>query len=343
MKSFSRKKEITIHILFWLVYLASNFITVQEKSNELLQMQSVNIFSVTFMITAITIFYLNYFYILEITFNSQKLILIIFGFIFIIALFILFRYFLEEIVVFKITGYQNYFNQTTIGYYILDNLHWASIPVFFSSSIWIIINFIRSLQNQILLTEEKKATEIQFLKSPINPHFIFNTLNNIYSLVFSKSDSALLAIEKLSEIMRFTTYETQKDKIETSKEINYIKSLIELENLRHSEPIAINLEIELENENQKIPPFLILPFIENCIKHAVLKDVTNPAIVSIKILNNKLTILSQNKKNSSLKDESSGIGLFNLKKRLDFYFPNKYKWEIKNENNYFHSLLIIEL
>ena len=343
MKTFSRQKEIAIHLLFWILYLASNFVSIQKKSDVLLQIDAFNIFGFTFIFISAVVFYVNYFFILKITFKSQKIIVILLGFIFAFALFILLRYFTEEIVVFEITGYQNYFEQITIAYYILDNLHWASIPVFVSSSIWIIINFIRSLQKQIVLIEEKKQTEIKFLKSQINPHFIFNTLNNIYSLVISKSDFALHAIEKLSEIMRFTTYETQKDSIEIRQEINYIKNLIELENLRHTKPIAINLKVELENQNQQIPPFLLLPFVENCIKHATINLSDEPAIISIKFKNQKLTVLSENKSNNYSKDENSGIGLENLKKRLNFYFPQRYSWEIKNENDYFYSLLVIEL
>ncbi|RZK10161.1 MAG: histidine kinase, partial [Flavobacterium sp.] len=185
--------------------------------------------------------------------------------------------------------------------------------------------------------------EIQFLKSQINPHFIFNTLNNIYSMVFLKSEKALPAIEKLSEIMRFTTYETQKELIPIGSEIKYIESFIDLERIRNTKEIHIQLLTEIENENQMLPPYLLLPFIENCIKHGILDDENNPVVFSIKSDEKRLVINVENRINNKLKDTHSGIGVSNLRKRLAHYFPNNYQFEIVNDGVNFKSHLEIEL
>lgn len=343
MKLFSTQKEIALHVAFWAIYFLGYFITLNPDSKILYQVESVDLFSVTFLLTTISTFYVNYFVVLKTSFKSHKLLPILLGFIAIFAYFIFCRYFLEEVVALHLFGTSNYFEGTSLPYYILDNIHWASTPILASSALWIIINFIRTLQNQVVITEEKKQAEIQFLKSQINPHFIFNTLNNIYSLVVSKSEKSLDAIEKLSNIMRFTTYETQKERINIQEEINYISSLIDLEAIRMSKPIQIQVEVSIDTENQEIPPYLILPFVENCIKHGIIDSVENPALISVNCNQNVLTILAENKINSNLKDQHSGIGFENLKKRLDYYFPNKYKWDIERNETHFKSTLIIQL
>lgn len=342
MKLFSTQKEIALHLLFWLVYLLGYFVTLNPDSKILYQVESIQFFSVTFLITTIFTFYINYFFVLKTTFKSHKLLPIFIGFVALFAFFIFIRYLLEEVLAFYLVGFSNYFQGTSLSFYILDNLHWASTPILASSALWIIINFIRTLQRQVVITEEKKQAEIQFLKSQINPHFIFNTLNNIYSLVVSKSEKSLDAIEKLSNIMRFTTYETQKEHINIQEEINYIQCLIDLEAIRMSKPIQIHVEISLDKEKQEIPPYIILPFVENCIKHGVIDSVENPALISIQSEKNVLTILAENKINSNLKDLHSGIGFENLKKRLEFYFPHKYEWNFEKTETHFKSMLIIQ-
>jgi sensor histidine kinase YesM len=343
MKTFSIKKETAIHIFFWVIYFLSYFITLSSDNETLFVVNNLDAFSVTFLIATTSVFYLNYIYILKNSFKSHNLGLILFGFLIAFSYFIAVRYLLEEVVVFYLYGYRNYFEGTSLLYYIFDNLHWGATPIFVSSAIWIILNFIRTLQSQVHITEEKRKAEIQFLKGQINPHFIFNTLNNIYSLIVSKSDLALSGIEKLSEIMRFTSYQTQKELINLSEEINYCKSLIDLETIRTLKPIQIQLYLDLENNNQQVPPYFLFPFFENCIKHGILTDLEKPALIAVTCRDKKWTILSENQCNDSLKDEHSGIGFENLRKRLDYYYPKKYEWTVTNESNFFRSLLIIQL
>lgn len=343
MKLFSRQKEIIIHLLYWVFFLFGHFVQLIPNKNLVLGFDEVTIFSISHLIVTISTFYINYFFILKKFFDIKMLSKFLIGFSLIFAYFITFRYLLEEVLFLHLFGTGNYFKGTTIQYYIFDNLHWASIPIFASTIMWIIINFIRTLQKEVILNEEKKMAEIQFLKSQINPHFIFNTLNNIYSMVFSQSQKALPAIEKLSEIMRFTTYETQKEQIPIGSEIKYIESFIDLEKIRNAKEIYIELNVQIENENQLIPPYLLLPFVENCIKHGILNDKDHPVLFSIKSNTKMLIIEVENKINHKLKDAHSGIGLSNLKKRLEHYFPNNYQFDVLNDGVTFKSHLNIKI
>lgn len=343
MKLFSRRKEIIVHLLYWFIFIFGYFIQLKPDNDFIFSFDELTLFGVSYLFINISTFYVNYCYLLPKFFDIKRLSKFLIGFFLIFAYFITFRYLLEEVLFLHLFGTGNYFKGTTIQYYIFDNLHWASKPIFASTIIWIVINFIRTLQKEVNLNEEKKKAEIQFLKSQINPHFIFNTLNNIYSMVFLESKKALPAIEKLSEIMRFTTYETQKELIPIGSEIKYIESFIDLERIRNSKEIYIELVAIIEDENKQIPPYLLLPFIENCIKHGILDDAKNPVVFAVKSSSNKLIIDVENKINNKLKDAHSGIGISNLRKRLTHYFSDKYKFEVTNEGDVFKSHLEINL
>lgn len=343
MKLFSRQKEIIVHLLYWVIFTIGFFIQLKPENNFIFSFDEITLFSLSYLFINVSTFYINYFYVLKRFFDVKLLSKFLIGLVLIFTYFITFRYLIEEVLFLHLFGTGNYFKGTTIQYYIFDNLHWASAPIFASTIIWIVINFIRTLQKEVVLNEEKKKAEIQFLKSQINPHFIFNTLNNIYSMVFRKSEQALPAIEKLSEIMRFTTYETQKELIPIDSELKYIESYIELEKIRNTKEIYISLQLEIEDKNQFIPPYLLLPFIENCIKHGVLDDSENPVLFHIQSNSKTILIEVKNKINKKLKDAHSGIGLTNLEKRLEYYFPNRHTFKITNDGSYFESYLKIQL
>ncbi|MBQ0147121.1 MAG: histidine kinase, partial [Flavobacteriaceae bacterium] len=259
------------------------------------------------------------------------------------ATFIAIRYFIEQFLTSLLFNSVNYFKETPLSFYIYDNLHFGSFIVFSTLLIWNILYLIKTLQQNNIKEQQKKNAEIKFLKAQINPHFLFNTLNNIYSLVSINSDKSLTAIENLSAIMRFTTYETNKEKIEISKEIDYINQYLALEQIRFSEKFYVEKKIHLENNSTEIQPYIISPLIENAIKHGIVKDINYPIKINISSTTESVEISIQNKINKNQKDEFSGIGLTNLKRRLTHYFGNNYTLEIKNDDEIFSVYLKIQL
>jgi LytS/YehU family sensor histidine kinase len=235
----------------------------------------------------------------------------------------------------------NYINPTFFNY-MEDNLHYSSMSVILSSLLWFVIYFIRLLEYNQVILEESKNTEIKFLKAQINPHFIFNTLNNIYSMVYFQSDKSLMAIEKLSQIMRFTTYESQKEKIKLADEIDYIKAYIELEELRHQDSAFIDFRIETENSSEEIPPYILSPLIENALKHGITSN-EKPILIELRLEDKKLNFKVVNDIAVQKKDKLGGIGLNNLRKRLEIHYPQKHQIKVVNQNNQFTAELEIEL
>ncbi|MEX2594913.1 MAG: histidine kinase [Anditalea sp.] len=204
-----------------------------------------------------------------------------------------------------------------------------------------------SLRRQ--LEQERINSELSYLKAQINPHFFFNTLNNIYALTGIDIERARMALHKLSRMMRYVLYETEKDRTLLSREIDFIKDFITLMKLRISEKVQVELHIQEKFTDTIIAPMLLLPFIENCFKHGISSQQASRIMISLTLENQILhlrtvnNIVPSNKNNPEA--QSSGIGLANTKRRLSLIYENQYELVIddKNPENEYRVDLKIEL
>jgi two-component system LytT family sensor kinase len=183
----------------------------------------------------------------------------------------------------------------------------------------------RDLENQRL------SAELAFLKSQINPHFLFNSLNSIYSLAYQGSQNTPGAILKLSEIMRYMLYESNDNKVALEKELQYLQNYIDLQNIRFGDKALIDFKIEGEVTDQRIVPLLLIAFIENAFKHGITSDADSAIKLLIRVDDKHLYFFIENKKHNNNRDAAGGIGLGNVKRRLDLLYPRKYNLEIRNE------------
>jgi sensor histidine kinase YesM len=193
---------------------------------------------------------------------------------------------------------------------------------------------------------EKLSTELNLLKSQINPHFFFNTLNNIYSLAIRKSDNTPDAIVKLSQLMRYIIYDTDKDKVPLSKEIDTIRNYIELEKLRLKDNVTVRLAVEGNVADRMIEPLLLLPFIENAFKHGI--DHQLPCLIDIAIymLENRLKLTVENPMLSGAREknrENQGKGRYNTERRLKLLYGRNYQLNTLITDAVFRVELILNL
>lgn len=195
------------------------------------------------------------------------------------------------------------------------------------------------------LTNQNAVSEMGLLKSQINPHFLFNTLNNIYSLVYQKSEDAPSAVMKLSELMRYMVYETNSDKVALEKEINYLKSFIELQLLRLRNKDFAEFNIEGNIYGRTIAPMLLIPFVENAFKHGNKKS-PNPGIVinlAIEDKSIRFDVTNYFQNGAVNKDEIGGIGIENVKRRLELIHPDSHVLNITQTENQYETHLEITL
>ena len=198
------------------------------------------------------------------------------------------------------------------------------------------------LKSELML--EKKSGELALLRSQVNPHFLFNTLNNIYSLVYKKSDDAPEAVMKMSSIMRYMLYDATTDEVLLEKEVEYLRSFIELEKLRLRHKDFVELTISGEVEGRTIAPMLLIPFVENAFKHGS-KNVASPGIRINLSLSPKQILFevgnSIRKNITAGKDQVGGIGLNNIRRRLNLLYPGKHQLTISPENEQYNVQLIL--
>ncbi|MEZ4953626.1 MAG: histidine kinase [Saprospiraceae bacterium] len=191
--------------------------------------------------------------------------------------------------------------------------------------------------------EEKLQSELKFLRSQTNPHFLFNTLNNLYHLARKNSSNTPDAILKLSGLMRFMLYECTATTIPISKEIDLIRDYIELEKLQYDNRLTVDFKVDATIENQKIAPLLLMPFVENAFKHGASESTGNIWVyIYLTIKNGVLEFSVKNSKDPDTQYSDEGIGLKNIKRQLDLIYPN-HILEIKNRENEFEIYLKIEL
>ena len=188
-------------------------------------------------------------------------------------------------------------------------------------------------------------TELQFLKAQIQPHFFFNTLNNLYALTLEKSKQAPEVVLKLSEIMEYILYDAKEPKIRLLNEINYIQNYIDLEKLRYGEKVSVKINMQGNIEGQNVPPLLFLPFIENCFKHGTIENnklnvlidfnVTDANLLKFSVVNNYNTFTQKN--------ENHGIGNQNVLRRLELLYMDKFNLETRTDKQNYIVELTIQL
>lgn len=191
---------------------------------------------------------------------------------------------------------------------------------------------------------EKKATELSYLKLQVNPHFLFNTLNSIYSLSLEKSDKTPSAIVKLSELMRYVTTEVSADFVPLSKEVKYISNYIELQRIRLVETATIDFLIEGETESQMIAPLLLIPFIENAFKFGVNPEESSLIRIHLTIKEKQLALSVYNRKvKPDHNMQSDGTGLKNVRQRLELIYPDSHMLSIQDLEKEFTVQLTLQL
>jgi LytS/YehU family sensor histidine kinase len=194
------------------------------------------------------------------------------------------------------------------------------------------------------LLRDKLEAELKFLRHQTNPHFLFNTLNNIYALARKKSDNTAEVVMKLSKLLRFMLYESKNDLITISEELKILDDYLELERIRYSERLTIVFNKAIDDDQQKIAPLLLLPFIENAFKHGASESRFDSFIhIDIRLQQGSLTFGIENtKENGDATEVVDNIGLGNVRRQLELMYK-EYDLTVENQNNLFRVQLVLNL
>jgi two-component system, LytTR family, sensor kinase len=331
--------QIFWHLFFW-VSIISLFIYLAQDETHL---GYEGLFVVFFLYPAINIglFYLNYLFLIPKLLDKKRYATYIIVIVITIILFGLGKYGVGLI-------YKPYVlvrMKQVLGFwqYFIGTIFTSLTFVFLSTVLKFTTDWFLNERIQRDLENQRLSAELSFLKSQINPHFLFNSLNSIYSLAYQRSETTPEAILKLSEIMRYMLYECNDNEVALKKELQYLQNYIELQKIRFGEKAYIDFKINGKVEDQQIVPLLLIAFIENAFKHGVANDPASSIRLLIEVDKNHLYFFIQNKKHNNNRDALGGIGLVNVKRRLDLLYPNKYKLEIIDENETYSCELSLEL
>jgi two-component system LytT family sensor kinase len=216
--------------------------------------------------------------------------------------------------------------------------------VFFSLGMRVIERHTQTEKIQKELEKEKLNSELALLKNQISPHFFFNTLNNIYSLISINAEDSQQAVLKLSKLMRYLLYDSESGNISLSREIAFMNNYIDLMKLRMSDKISLKVSFPGEYDDVNIPPLLFIPFIENAFKHGISYRETSFIDIRMLTTKNSISFLCSNsifKPREDTVNEHPGIGLENVSKRLNLLFSGKHELKINRSGNSFEVVLNI--
>jgi sensor histidine kinase YesM len=238
-------------------------------------------------------------------------------------------------------------------------IHWSAnlkkslydniIPHFFlviaGAAIKLMFDYGKLQQRMVETAKEKAEAELNFLKSQINPHFVFNSLNSVYFLINKDNADARGALHKFSEMLRYQLYEVKDDKIPIEKEIHYLKDYMDMQQLRKDEKYAVQFNCAPDVKGFSIEPLLLVPFVENAFKHVShFNDKTNFVKVDM-LIADRFFIFSivNSKEQQQTTEQHGGIGLNNVKRRLELLYPDRHELKIDNTENVFTVQLNLQL
>jgi two-component system, LytTR family, sensor kinase len=216
----------------------------------------------------------------------------------------------------------------------------------FSTGIRVINQWLRSEARNKEIANEKLKAELSFLKAQINPHFLFNTLNNIYALASDQSEHTAAAVMKLSSIMRYVLTEARNDLVPLEKEIQFTSHYIELQKMRLTDKTVIEFSIRGEPLGRQIAPLLLLPFVENAFKYGISTRERSPITILLEIKDNSLyfSICNHKHLNTTLRaSDNTGIGISNTKRRLDLFYEDRYSLDIQDQSHEKSNEFIVHL
>ncbi len=336
--------RIISHILFWLGYIMFFFLQYRLFSKDLDSWSALGSLTLTAFVDIAAAYFTVYYLLPQFLFKKKYVLFALFFMISAAFAIILQRVFMYYI------SYPVFYPESLekVGSFWHINPFYTFLNIYTVVSLFAVIKLMKYwYKNQKLKTElenKNRTSELALLRAQLNPHFLFNTLNNIDVLITSNQEKASDAVIKLSEIMRFTLYDANSDRVLLEKEINYLESYISLQQLRLKNPFFVNFTNEANCKGMSIAPMLFIPFVENAFKHG-LKNIVAPGIeislncedgnINFEVVNRYSMIEEQNK------DATSGIGLVNTKKRLELLYPNKHKLEIRKSSGIFKVNLTI--
>ncbi|WP_299223256.1 sensor histidine kinase [uncultured Psychroserpens sp.] len=344
-------KELKYNIIFALLLILvgqtwqySNDLIFNQGQSRWFKPGALVLFT-TYNIAYFSVYTLNYLIFAPRFLKPNKIFQYVFSFVIMVFCFAAIRFFLEEILLLKLFGFHNYnLNRPNIvAIYLTDSTLYALRPILFSSLMFLFFRFSENKSRMHQLEIQHQEAQMSMLKSQISPHFLFNTLNGFYSDLYDKQPETADDILKLSNLLRYVTYDAKTNYMPLQKEVEFIKDYLYFYKRRYEEAFYVSLFINGSIANQKIPALMLIHFIENLCKHGIINDPENPAKIEITANKDTLEIQTENEINPSENYMDKGIGTTNIRKRLELLFNKKYTLNTSKQGSSYLAYLKIPI
>jgi len=344
------QNRIILHVLFWVIIVfASTFLTSLNLG--LFRHHLINNLALL-PAQLLAAYFLNYYQLPKLVYKKEYILFIVSGLLSVFVFSVIARL---SIIYIAEPFFRTDFEQETLLEVISDPYYLFAVyapGVYLYPLLMFVIKAVKGHlkeKHQLdILKKEKATTELNFLKAQIHPHFLFNTLNNLYTLTINKSDIAPEVVIKLSEILDYMLYECGDPTVSISKIEKLIQHYIDLEQLRYGEELDLVFDKNIDNTQTEVAPLILLPLVENAFKHGASKDLTQPKVhISLKVIEKQLHFNIFNSKSTLIQgpkeNTNHGIGATNIKRRLDLIYPDNYALHIDEKEDSYSLRLEINL
>lgn len=329
-----KKNRLAYHLLFWLLFFAGwHFFRYQDyPRHSAIWMSLVKVADL-----ALLVYITNYVLIPKLLYRKRYWIFGISFLLMIIASSLLKMYILARLM----NNLHAFDLSNNLKGRIYDNVLPHILLVSTGAAFKLLLDQLRSQKRMAQLAKEKSEAELNFLKSQINPHFIFNSLNAVYFLIDKENTEARNTLLRFSDLLRYQLYECNENAIGIEKEVEFLQDYIHLQELRKDKQYQVSMDVAPDLRGFSIPPLLLIPFVENAFKHLSHHPENNFVKVEMSRMNGTFHFSVANSKNDKERstEPAGGIGLNNVKRRLDLLYPNRHRLEIRNEESSFEVSL----
>lgn len=340
----NKELQYNIYIISTLILIdfVSGYLTSTRKT---ISLPYIFLLTSTFSISFFSVYLSNYYFFLPKLVDTKRYLLFALSIVLMILAFAGIRFTLEEIIspaLFSVSNY-NLERDDILFIYLWDSAIYGFKAVIYSTIVYLFFRY-REHQNKLhQLNIQHQQAQLATLKSQISPHFLFNTLNNFYVELYDEKPETANDILKLSQLLRYVTYETSEDFVFLEKEVQFIEDYLYFFKRRYEDNFHVHLSINGVMTNHKIPSLILIHFVENVCKHGIINNSEKPAKIGINIKENALEVFTENYKNPSEKYMESGIGTENIQKRLEVLYKTDYTLDYQENNGIFKAYLQLPL
>jgi two-component system LytT family sensor kinase len=332
--------HLLIYSAIWLIHSLWQTALGPGGFEELLRPDFGNIFKFTYHLSIFGLYLLNYYLFCRFLLGRGRYALFLLSIPLSLALFTGFRYLIEEVAVFHLTGKHNYFEASRqLGHYLMDNAPRALGAVFQSTIVFLIWAFYQKQREVQQMQLSRQEADLQLLRSQISPHFLFNTLNMFYSDLQDKQPETAAGLMQLADMLRYTLSQSGRESVSLREELDFIGHYIRLNQKRFDEGLCLDFQVNGAQGERRLSPAMLIHFVENVFKHGLLSDPAKPASIRIDIGEDFLEIRTRNHINPAEQYSPHGLGFENLEKRLQILYAGRFSLERKSENGVFYSYL----